>query len=635
MPFLLSQSFRASLQEIYRVGILRASGKEEARRIKVVNIVCLATGVLVAIYGTGFYLVVPSLFILLPAVCFFAPAFLSMVWLNYKGRPDAARFWTYVIFIVLMLYYGVVLPKVTEVQLLAVFMISIALLIWRPEQKVQRFVCASMPIVCLVLLEFNYYYHILPPVPMSAQVQNIFRWLVMPVVLFLNFLAISLYQHNFSDLLRALRSRNNSLIRSRNEVNRQRMELARYSEELEDLVHERTLALQMANDAKTQFISELSHEIRTPLNAIMGISEMLNDSLGKPDADARVRQMARNLFATGHQMLELVNSVLELAKIEAGKTDELRPVSFRLKDWLQNTVNIYQSIASKKSVIIHLEIDGRFPETICCDKVMLGQIINNILSNSIKFTPAEKSIRVRCFNNQRSMYLQVCDEGRGIPLEQLTAIFQPFEQGDREVYRQFGGSGLGLAIAKRKIELMGGNIQVSSMQGEGSNFLITLPLQIGLEETPQPLVELTALPADTRVVVMDDNLFDHTVMKHFLARMGITDVAYALDGSEGIGVVREHMPDVILMDLHMPNMNGRETFFNLRQDEALRHIPIVAVSSDAFKEQEQEYISIGLDGYIRKPVEIKVLHAVLEKILRYDAPQFAVTQAAEGSRAAG
>ncbi len=619
MPILISQTFRARLQHIYKLGILRTSSKEEARRIRVVNIVSFATGILVTVYGISFYLLLHSLLILVPAVFVFCPAFFSMIWLNYKGHFNASRIGLLGIFITIILYYGAILGRVTEVQLLAVFLMSVALLIWRPQEKRQRIICVSMPIICLVLLEFIYYFHLVEPLPLSAQTQNLYRWMVMPVVLFLNYLAISLYQRNIMDLLRTLRSRNTALIRSRNEVVNQRMELARYSDEMEDLVHERTIALQTANDAKTQFISELSHEIRTPLNTIMGISELLNEALGQPDPEERIRQMAKNLHATSHNILELVNSVLELAKIEAGKTDEVKMGAFSLRDWLLNTVNIYQSIASKKSVFIHLEIDSRFPEMIISDKLMLGQVINNILSNSIKFTPAEKNIRVRCFHNLHSMFIQVCDEGRGIPAGQLAAIFQPFEQGDREMYRQFGGSGLGLAIAKRKVELMGGSIQVSSQQGEGSNFLIALPLQVSSEERVHTVAELTPLPSHTKVVVMDDNVIDHTIMKHFLARIGITQVGFAINGLDGIELVRGMQPDVILMDLHMPVMSGRETFFNLRQEELLKHIPIVAVSSDAFKEQEQEYISMGMDGYIRKPVEINVLHGVLEKLLLVDS----------------
>ncbi|WP_119079649.1 ATP-binding response regulator [Chitinophaga alhagiae] len=622
MSSLISQTFRARLQHIFKLGTSRTSVKEEARRIRVVNIVSFATGILVAVYGIAFHLLLHSLLILIPAVFVFCPAFFCMIWLNSRGYFNASRIGLQAIFILIILYYGAILGRVTEVQLLAVFLMSVALLVSRPQEKAQRIICVSMPIICLVALEFNYYFHIVEPLPLSAQTQNMYRWMVMPVVLFLNYLAISLYQRNIMDLLRVLRSRNTALVRSRNEVLDQRMQLAKYSEELEDLVHDRTMALQTANDAKTRFISELSHEIRNPLNAILGISELLTDALGQPDSEARIREMARNLHATSHNILELVNSVLELSKIEAGKTDEVKMSDFSLREWLHNAVNIYQSIASKKSVFIHLEIDSRFPEMIIGDKLMLGQVVNNLLSNSIKFTPAGKNIRVRCFHNLRNMFIQVCDEGRGIAAQQLNAIFKPFEQGDSDVYREFGGSGLGLAIAKRKVELMGGSIEVSSQQGEGTNFLIALPLQVSTENGPQAAGELPLLPAGAKVVVMDDNAIDHTIMKHFLARIGIAQAGFAKNGLEGIELARQMQPDVILMDLHMPVMSGRETFFNLRQEELLKHIPIVAVSSDAFKEQEQEYIAMGMDGYIRKPVEIRVLHGVLEKLL-YRAPNAA------------
>ncbi len=620
---------RIRIQGIYRQGVVQSSGKEEARRIKVVNIVSSITGLLVIIYGIAFYLLLRSSLILLPALLVFAPAFFGVVWLNGKRRYMEARISIHVIYISLILYYGSILGRVTEVQLLAVFLMSVALLIWKPQEKLPRIICASMPILSLVILEFIYYFHLVTPLPLSETTQNIYRWMVMPVVLYLNYLAIHLYQDNIMDLLRILRNRNMSLARSRREVERQRKELEKYSKELELLVRERTLALVKANTAKTQFISELSHDIRTPLNLIVGMTELLSDTLSsrEPGAHAQARQMARNMQAAGHNILELVNHVLELSKIEAGKADEAKPAPFSLRDWLKHTVSIYQSVASKQSVTIHLEVDGRFPDMILCDKVMLGQIINNILSNSIKFTPAGKNIRVRCFHQQNKMFLQICDEGKGIPANQLGAIFEPFEQGDSDIYRQFGGSGLGLAIAKRKAETMGGTIQVSSTPGEGTNFVITLPLLVSEEvnELPLPAAALTLLPADTTVVVMDDNEFDHLIMKHFLARIGVTRVAFASDGADGLELARKTLPDVILMDLHMPVLSGRETFLALRADEQLRHIPVVAVSSDAFKEQEEAYIHLGMDGYIRKPVDGKVLHAVLEKLIRFDARPISAT----------
>ncbi|MGN7723422.1 ATP-binding protein [Chitinophaga sp. 22620] len=629
MTRLLSQLFRARMQQVYRTGILQMSEKEEARRIRVVNVVSLATGILVAIYGIAFYMLLRSMLILIPAVFFFCPAFFAMIWLNGKQRHMFSRIGAYVLYILVILYYGAILGRVTEVQLLAVFMMSIALLIWRPQEKVQRFVCVLMPIICLVILEFIYYFHLVEPLPLSQTTQNLYRWMVMPVVLFLNYLAISLYQDNIMDLLRALRSRNTSLSSSRREIERQRRELEKYNKELEQLVRERTFALVKANTAKTQFISELSHEIRTPLNTLAGLSELLSDEMSRLNTatGAQARQMAKSMNAVSHNIMELINSVLELSKIEAGTTEELRPEPFSLKEWLTHTVSIYQSIASKESILIHLEIDSRFPEMILCDKMMLGQVVNNILSNSLKFSSTGKNIRVRCFHKQTTLFLQVCDEGKGITDDQIDAIFEPLEQGDRELYREFVGSGLGLAIAKRKAETMGGSLRVSSTPGQGSNFIITLPLLVSeeVQELPVQPAELPKLPADSKILVMDDNDIDHTIMKHFLARLGVSQVWFAHDGADGIEMTRRLKPDVILMDLHMPVMSGRDTFLYLRRDEQLKHIPVVAVSSDAFKEQEVEVISMGMDGYLRKPVEPRVLHAILEKLLRYNAVHIQAT----------
>lgn len=615
---MVSQSIRATLQQIFKTGTLQLQDKEEARRVKVVNIVSFATGILVTVYGIAFYLLLHSLYILIPAVLVFCPAFFAMIWLNSKRRYNASRIGIHAIFIAIILYYGSILGRVTEVQLLAVFLMSVALLIWRPEEKLPRFVCVAMPIICLVMLEFIYYFGLVEALPLSPITQNIYRWMVMPVVLYLNYLAISLYQGNIMELLRTLRSRNLSLTKSRNENERQRRQLEEYSQHLEKLVEQRTAELVKASTAKTAFISELSHEIRTPLNAIIGISEMLSNVLSKPEADPQTRQMARSMNASSRNILETLNHVLDLAKIEAGKTDEVQPETFSLRDHLRNTVGIFQSVASSRSVVLHLEIDQRFPDLIVTDRVMLTQIINNVLSNSIKFTPAEKNIRLRCFHNGQNMFIQVCDEGVGMSEQQLESIFLPFEQASREVYREFGGSGLGLAIAKRKVEALGGSIQVSSRKGEGTHFLISLPLTVSTDSDCQHMEALEPLPAETKVVVMDDSDVDHMILRHFLHRIGIVHIGVAKNGQEGLALVRSMRPDVVLMDLHMPVMGGREAFGILRSDEQLRHIPVVAVSSDAFSEQEQEYMQMGMDGYLRKPVEARILHGVLKRLLLYD-----------------
>lgn len=619
MAIILSQTIHARIQHIFNTGVQQSANKEEARRIRVVNIVSFATGILVTVYGIAFYLLLHSLYILLPAVFVFCPAFFSMIWLNGHKHYNASRIGIHAIFIAIILYYGSILGKVTEVQLLAVFLMSVALLIWRPQEKVPRFICAAMPIVCLIVLEFIYYFKLIEPLPLSHMTQNIYRWMVMPVVLYLNFLAISLYQQNIMDLLRTLRSRNTSLIRSRNQNERQRKQLELYSQQLEKLVDDRTAALVKANMAKTEFISELSHELRTPLNAIIGISDMLSHTLSQKDADPQARKMVKSMNATSHNILEVLNHVLDLARMEAGKSEEVKPETFSLREHLHNIVSIYQSIASTNLVVVHLEVDARFPELIVTDRVMLTQIINNILSNSLKFTPSAKNIRVRCFDNGTNLFIQICDEGIGISQQQLDAIFLPFEQADREVYRQYGGSGLGLAIAKRKAELLGGSIQVSSIVGEGSNFLIAVPLIESKGSVDEQIgEELALLPADTKIVVMDDSEIDHTIMRHFLHRIGIVKVGFAKNGLEGIALVRSMRPDVILMDLHMPVMDGREAFCLLRKDEQLRHIPVIAVSSDAFKEQEEGYMLMGMDGYLRKPVESRVLHGVLKRLLLYE-----------------
>lgn len=463
-------------------GILQSFSKEDARRVRVTNTIAVITSVLVVIYGVSFYLLLSSLYILVPALCC-GPLFFSAVWLNKAGKYDMARHGLVGVFLMVLLYYGCLLGKVAEVQLLAVFVISVTLLMSKPGKTRARFFALAVPITCLIILEVVYYrdtgfFGI--KLDLSEQTQNYYRWMIMPVVVFLNFLVITLYQSSIEELLETLRNRNNTLRKSRDENSRQKKLLQVNSDRLAEQVKERTAELDRANQSKTIFISELSHEISSPLNAIMEISRQLSDpATGGRITGHQLRTMQKN----SDQLQQLMKNVRQLSEIEEGKAEELHYGNFALKAWLADAVDHYSCEARTHDIEILKEIDPRFPEMIFTDKVVLGEVIHHVLSSAVKFTEARKRVRVRGFLNAGKLFIQVCDQSSGIAMDKIQSLFRPFDEADRDICRKYGGSGFGLAIAKRKIGLLGGDLQISSTLGEGTNFLISWPTTVSQQQT--------------------------------------------------------------------------------------------------------------------------------------------------------
>lgn len=658
---------------IKKTGVTSAMKDDDRRKVMVVNSFSFLTALLCTFCGISLSVISGHWIILYTALAFVA-GFLSILLLNKNHHYALAKFGLLFVYCTVMLYYGTTFGESTQVHFLGLFLIGVPLLICSPREKGLKCACLALPITGLIVLEANYYYQVFEPMELTRSMTFAFRWLIMTVVVVLNGMVIIFHQDSIVSLLKTLSIRNKALRKTNEaiagkeaELKLAYKELESYNEKLEREVAQRTAQLnanytvqgkiledlrntmaemqrkdvqleqyvaelevlkghlttardeaENANAAKSAFLREISHEIRNPLNAIIGISYLLlNDNKNK--VPQSIVSYIENIYTSSHSLLEIINNVLELAKIEAGKTDDIRQESFALRDWVRSVVTIYQNAAKIKDVGLQLQIDHTLPTHILGDRVHLTQILNNLLANAIKFTPANKKVTLYCFRQGSNEWcIRVADEGVGIAKEKQGLIFQPFEQADKTIYHKFGGTGLGLAISKRIAELMDGKIEVWSQPGEGTAFTVTLPLKIEknqqLQETVPGKKQFSALSSDKRILLMEDNQTNQMIMERFFANIGIK-ILIADNGLEGVEMVRAHLPDLIIMDMHMPKLTGREALQIIREDPALRHIPVIAISADAFREQQESAIAAGVNEYLIKPVEFDRLYEVVDKYL--------------------
>ena len=371
-------------------------------------------------------------------------------------------------------------------------------------------------------------------------------------------------------------------------------------------------AAESADAAKSTFMANMSHELRTPLNAVIGYSEMLQDQaedLGQGDFIPDLKK----INAAGRHLLDLINSVLDLSKIEAGKM-ELYLESFEVKNLIGDVAAVIQPLVTRNSN--RLEIDCA-PDagTMRADLTKVRQVLFNLLSNASKFTEAGTitlEVRRRSVAAGDRLVFRVIDSGIGMNPEQMAKLFQPFTQADASTTRQYGGTGLGLTITRKFCEMMGGEVSVESEPGRGTTFTVELPAQVGdakaaAERAVSPLAEVDA--GAPLVLVIDDDPAVQELMTRFLRREGFR-VESALDGQEGLRLARERRPAAITLDVMMPGMDGWAVLSALKADAATSDLPVIMLT---IVDEKNLGYALGAAEYVNKPIERDRLLALLQK----------------------
>jgi len=415
------------------------------------------------------------------------------------------------------------------------------------------------------------------------------------------------------------------MIRDITERKRTQEELDGYRRHLEDLVRERTEELRKAMDAadhanraKSEFLANMSHEIRTPMNAVLGFSQLLHRD---PEATPAQRRSLETITRAGDHLLSLIDGILQLAKVESGRVG-LVEVSFDLWGVFSDIEQMFGSRAADKGLQLVLERRELVPRYARGDEGKLRQIVSNLVSNAIKFT-REGGVAVRVGARpgatRATLIVEVEDSGPGIVPEELPHLFRKFEQTESgRASKQ--GTGLGLAISRELARLMGGDLSAASVPGKGSVFRLELPLQESAEaEVAQRKVvrrPIRIRPGHPgyRVLVVDDIEDNRTLLDAVLTTLGVA-TRQASDGQEAVRQFERWKPDLVLMDLRMPNVDGTEAIRRIRALPGGEAVKIVSVSASAFDEDRSVAREAGADGFLSKPVNVDSLFEILGEML--------------------
>ena len=432
-------------------------------------------------------------------------------------------------------------------------------------------------------------------------------------------------------------------------------DLTRANEALETRVHERTSELvaanrrlmteagerervemaltqakeeaETANQAKSEFLSRMSHELRTPMNAILGFAQILESDPGEPLSSSQ-HESVREILIAGYHLLELINEVLDLSRIDAGRLDvHMEPVPVGAA--VDSAIALIEPMADRFGVTLDNRIDVQGPASIMADITRLRQVLLNLLSNAVKYNTENGTVTVTLEEAAAGAWrISVTDTGPGIPEAQQARLFQPFTRLSDD-YTAVGGTGIGLTITRRLVELMDGHIGFVSAPGDGTCFFVEFAAADATVQATQAVPEVDMPPhipetpetghsglfARRKVLYIEDNSANVELVRRILARRGDIEMLSAATAGDGIDVAVAHRPDVVLVDIHLPDMSGFQVLETLRGHAETRHMPVLAFSGESLPQDVEKGLEAGFFRYLTKPADIRTLLAAIDEAM--------------------
>jgi signal transduction histidine kinase/CheY-like chemotaxis protein len=484
---------------------------------------------------------------------------------------------SYAILCSALIFWGLMLGPTAQIHILVAFMIGMAWFIL--NNKLAQWIAVGFNLAMVVFLEVSYYKHWFEPLDLAENVQMFIRWIVVVVGSVLNVAIIYMY----------------------------------YTEWVNARVNKLVTDLERANNFKRIFIYQVTHDIRTQLNAIYYLAQLFKREITLDQQLNKIAPYNNLLFTAVNNASRIINNVLDMSKIEAGKMEDVQEDTFLVTPFFETLLQGQQVTAKTRKIQLRLAVDENMPEAITCDYFKLSQVVTNLLNNAIKYGYKNSTVYVKVKRAINGMWsIAVVNKGPGIPFEKLESIFDQFVAKKHNRYTE--GTGLGLYIVKNMIDALQGDVSAESQPGGDTVFTVTLKLQPAKPtDIPDETEEIIDL-SNIRILVADDNEMNNMLFSRYLSLNGcfVTSVS---TGREVLNKLESdrHLPDIILMDHHMPEMDGAHALIHLKKDPMLKHIPVI-ICTGSFESQD-ELMAAGAAAIVIKPVDQKTLFSVISKHL--------------------